>query len=66
MRRGIPALAVAAAFFALFLVNVSAGAFAQSSFLGDVGDMLTLMAASVAFVVGVLQRERAERLDEGR
>jgi hypothetical protein len=66
MRPGIPALAVAAAFFALFLVNVSAGAFAQSSFLGDVGDMLTLMAASVAFVVGVLQREGAERLDRER
>lgn len=66
MRSGFRALAVAAAFFALFLINVSAGAFAQSSFLGDVGDMLTLLAASVAFVIGVLQRENAARLDKGR
>ena len=65
MRPGFRALAVAAVLFAVFLVNVSAGAFAQSSFLGDVGDMLTLMAASVAFVVGVLQRESAERQARG-
>lgn len=59
MSNGTVALAVAAALFAVFLADVAAGAFAQTSFLGDVGEMLMLFAASIAFVVAVLLRERA-------
>ena len=51
------ALIIAAALFALFTINVAMGSFADSSFLGDVGEMLVLFAASIAFVVAVLNRE---------
>ncbi len=55
------ALGIAAAFFALFTVNVGFGSFAGASFLGDVGEMLVLFAASIAFVVAVLNKEAAAR-----
>ncbi|MEM8876730.1 MAG: hypothetical protein AAGD23_02550 [Pseudomonadota bacterium] len=53
------ALIIAAALFALFTINVGMGSFADSSFLGDVGEMLVLFAASIAFVVAILNREAA-------
>lgn len=46
--------------FAVFFVNVALGAFADSAFLGDVGEMLVLFCASVLFVVAILKKE-AER-----
>lgn len=46
--------------FVIYFANVSLGAFAGSAFLGDVGEMLVLFAASILFVVAILKRE-AER-----
>jgi hypothetical protein len=49
---------VGAAFvFAVFFLNVALGAFADASFLGDVGEMVVLSCASVLFVVAILKRE---------
>lgn len=55
--RGIPALAAALICFGVFFANVSAGAAGAGVFLGDVAEMLTLFAAVILFVVGVLLRE---------
>lgn len=55
------ALWLAAALFALFTINVTAGSLTGSSFLGDVGEMLVLFAASLAFAVAVLNREAAAK-----
>ena len=58
------ALAISGAIFAIFVANVLMGALARAPFLGDVGEMLTLFAASVAFVVAILMREaRRNRKD---
>ena len=43
--------------FAIYFANVALGAFADSAFLGDVGEMLVLLAASVLFVVAILKKE---------
>jgi hypothetical protein len=43
--------------FAVFFLNVALGAFADASFLGDVGEMVVLSCASVLFVVAILKRE---------
>jgi hypothetical protein len=43
--------------FAVFFVNVALGAFADSAFLGDIGEMLVLSFASVIFVVAILRKE---------
>ncbi len=43
--------------FAVFFLNVALGAFADSAFLGDVGEMLVLFSASVLFVVAILKKE---------
>ncbi|MEM8872538.1 MAG: hypothetical protein AAGB10_21365 [Pseudomonadota bacterium] len=57
LKSGTAALWMSAAVFALFFANVAVGAARQPVFLGDVAEMLTLGAASVLFVIGVLQRE---------
>ncbi|MEJ8472757.1 hypothetical protein [Roseibium algae] len=54
-------LAFASALFALFVVNVSLGSFGATPFLGIVGEMLLLVAVSVAFVAVVLKREANEK-----
>lgn len=61
MKTGYPALLAALALFAAFFANVALGAFARAAFLDDVGEMLLLFAATLMFVVGILQRERAVR-----
>ncbi len=43
--------------FAIFFINVTAGAVFQARFLSDVGEMLLLFAASALFVVLILTRE---------
>lgn len=43
--------------FALFAANVALGAFTGNAFLGDVGEMLVLLAASALFVVAILKKE---------
>lgn len=59
-------LFAAAAFFAVFLLNVIMGAFAGAAFLGDLGEMLCLLAAATAFVAAVLRREAAARAEAGK
>ena len=51
--------------FVVFFANVALGAFADSAFLGDVGEMLVLFFASLLFVVAILKKEadRAKRGD---
>lgn len=43
--------------FALFSANVALGAFTGNALLGDVGEMLVLLAASGLFVVAILKKE---------
>ena len=50
-------LAISGLFFAVFALNVVLGAFWGSAFLGDVGEMLVLLAASASFVVAILKKE---------
>ena len=49
--------------FLIFGTNVVMGAASGSPFLGDVGEMLVLFAASAVFVVAILKKE-ADRKDE--
>lgn len=51
-------LLLASLLIGLFVANLVAGAFANASFLPDVGEMLVLLAACISFVVAVLQKER--------
>lgn len=46
--------------FVIYFSNVALGAFTGNVFLGDVGEMLVLFAATILFVVAILQKE-AER-----
>ncbi|WP_420859428.1 hypothetical protein [Marivivens marinus] len=55
------ALAVSAVLFACFVLDVVAGAFFNMSALSDVQEMMVLSAASVAFVVAILRRERESK-----
>lgn len=50
--------------FCVFFLNVAMGAFADASFLGDVGEMVVLFAASVIFVVAILKREAARNNED--
>ena len=54
-------LIIAIAFFGIYIANVVLGATGRGVFVGDVGEMLLLFAASIAFVVAVLRREAAEK-----
>lgn len=55
------ALWSALALFVIFTVNVVMGSLSGAAFLTDVGEMLLLLAASIAFVAAILQREDAAR-----
>ncbi len=50
-------LAASIIVFAIYFANVAMGAFAGNAFLGDVGEMLVLFAASILFVVAILKKE---------
>ena len=52
--------------FVVYFSNVALGAFADSAFLGDVGEMLVLMAATVLFVIAILQKEAARDARGGK
>ncbi|MCT8159495.1 hypothetical protein [Pseudoruegeria sp. SHC-113] len=54
-------LLLAAAIFAIYLANVLLGAFGGAQFMSDVGEMLTLFAATIVFVIEILRRESAEK-----
>lgn len=51
--------------FVIYFANVAMGAFGGQTFLGDVGEMLVLFAASILFVVGISQEEAARELKDG-
>lgn len=51
--------------FCIYFANVALGAFAGAAFLGDVGEMLVLFAASILFVVAILKREAARNNEDG-
>ena len=44
--------------FATFFANVVAGAFASTTFLSDVGELIVLFASCIFFVAATLQIER--------
>ena len=52
------ALIIAAGLFAVYVTNVVLGALSGSAFLGDLGEMIVLFCASIAFTVAILRRER--------
>jgi hypothetical protein len=58
-RPGSLALAAAAICFTIYFANVVAGAFGLGVFMSDLFEMLTLLAATVFFVVAILAREAA-------
>ncbi len=51
----------AAVLFALFSVNVAMGAFFGGSFLGDIGELLVLLATTILFVIAIIQKEAAAK-----
>ena len=63
---GRPALIGALILFLAFAGNVSMGAAGMGAPLGDVAEMLLLLASSLLFVVGVLAREAWERNGRNR
>ena len=64
LRPGSLPLAAALVCFAVFVANVVAGAFRLGAFFGDVSEMLALFGASIFFVIGVVEREKAVRSRE--
>jgi len=54
-------LPLALLLFAAFAANVVLGSMGMGRFLGDVSEMLVLLAASIAFVAAILKREAAEK-----
>ena len=58
-------LAASVIVFAIYFANVALGAFANSAFLGDVGEMLVLLAASILFVVAILKKEADHKNKNG-
>ena len=58
-------LAASVVVFAIYFANVALGAFANSAFLSDVGEMLVLFAASILFVVAILKKEAARDATDG-
>ncbi|ABD54265.1 hypothetical protein Jann_1348 [Jannaschia sp. CCS1] len=55
-RRAMAFLA-AAILLAAFIGNVILGASSNSAILGNVGEMLLLLSASILFVIGILKKE---------
>ena len=58
-------LAASAIVFVVYFANVALGAFAGRAFLGDVGEMLVLFAASILFVVAILKKEADRDAENG-
>lgn len=57
-------LATSIAIFIVYFTNVALGAFAGSAFLGDVGEMLVLFAATIFFVVAILKEEADRKISD--
>lgn len=62
MRQGgsYMALVISGLFMLAFVSNVALGAFTAKAPVGDVGEMLLLVGACVAFVAAILVREAQE------
>ena len=58
-------LAASIVVFIVYFANVALGAFADSAFLGDVGEMRVLFAASILFVVAILKKEADRKNKNG-
>jgi hypothetical protein len=58
-------LAASLILFVIFFVNVSLGAASSTPFLGDIGEMLLLFAASATFVVAILKKEADRKNHDG-
>ena len=52
--------------FVIYFSNVALGAFADNAFLGDIGEMLVLIGATVLFVIAILQKEAARDASGGK
>ncbi|MGF1619148.1 MAG: hypothetical protein ACFCUR_00885 [Rhodomicrobiaceae bacterium] len=46
---------------AVFVANIASGKINNELFMSDVGEALTLFAAAILFVIGVVRREDAEK-----
>lgn len=55
------ALIGAIVLFAVFSVNVGIGSAGGATFLGDIGEMLLLLATAILFVVAILKSEAATK-----
>ena len=55
---------IASILLIVFVTNVVLGSFGFGGFLNEVGEMLTLLAASIAFVAAILKREAAAKAEE--
>ena len=55
------ALVIAAVLFGLFVADVVLGALSDAAFLSDVQGLIVLFAASIAFVVAILRREKLSK-----
>jgi hypothetical protein len=55
------AFIAALALLVAFIVNVAIGAIGDGPLVGNVTEMIVLLAASVAFVIGILQREARDK-----
>ncbi|MEJ6387897.1 hypothetical protein [Gymnodinialimonas ulvae] len=51
------AIILAGVLLALFVGNVALGSTSNSAILGNVGEMLLLLSASIVFVIGILKKE---------
>lgn len=51
--------------FIIYFANVAAGVFWNSAYFGDVGEMLVLFAASILFVIAILQKEADRNNKDG-
>lgn len=58
-------LLIAAVLFGVFAANIGLGSMGRQVFLGDVGEMLVLLAASIFFVAAILKREAARQEKDG-
>ena len=50
----------------IFFTNVLMGTLGGQPFLGDVGEMLLLLVASIMFTINILKHERIERIERNK
>ena len=55
-------LVLAIAFFSLFVGHVVIGSISGASLVGDVGELIILICASITFVIAILDAEKKEKL----